>query len=506
MAAWTYDQVAQHNRRGDCYVILYEKVYDLTDFIPVHPGGPQIILKYAGKDATAIFDPIHAPGTIEKFLPNEKCKGEVDPSTIPEEVAREAENVLKEEEDKRKNLPHVSQCLNLQDFELVARKVLSPMAWAYYSSASDDQETYHENTSVFRRIWFRPRILRNVQHVDLSTTILGHKSSLPVYITATALGRLGHPDGEKNLTWAAAKEDVIQMFPTLSSCSFDEIIDARKDGKPIQFFQLYVNSDRNIVLEMVRKAEKVGIQALFITVDAPQLGRREKDMRMHFDDAGTNVQNETEDEVNRNEGAARAISSFIDPSLDWEVAEWIKSQTKIPVLLKGVQCWEDCVLAAEKGFAGVVLSNHGGRQLDFAPSGIEVLEECVDALRIRGLFPNPHFQIFVDGGIRRATDVLKAVCLGATAVGIGRPFIYAMSAYGAAGVSRAIQLLKEEMVMDMRLIGATSISQLNPSMLDLRAMHHHGQTIAPRTQSNVLQPHADGPDSSAAAHGAKSRL
>lgn len=489
MTVWSYDEVAKHSSRDDCYVVLYDKVYDVTDFLPDHPGGTQIILKYAGKDATSVFDPVHPPGTIENHLPKEKHLGSIDTNTVPEALRKEREEQAREEQKRRENLPPLDQCLNLQDFRLVARQVLTPMAWAYYSSAADDLETYHENRAVFRRIWFRPRILRNVRYVDPSTSILGHPSTLPVYITATALGRLGHPDGEKNLTRAAARTGLIQMIPTLSSCSFDEIVNERTEGgKPTQFFQLYVNSDRKVVREMLRKAEEADVQALFITVDAPQLGRREQDMRMHFDDAGSNVQSSSGDKVSRDEGAARAISSFIDPGLDWDDAMWIKNQVRMPVLLKGVQCWEDALKAYEMGFAGCVLSNHGGRQLDFSRSGIEVLEEVVYELRKRGKAPGPTFQLFVDGGISRGTDVLKAIALGATAVGIGRPFIYAFSAYGADGVVRAVQILRDEIEMNMRLIGAPTMRDVVPEMLDLRALHNRGTTMGELPETNVLNP------------------
>jgi L-lactate dehydrogenase (cytochrome) len=251
--------------------------------------------------------------------------------------------------------------------------------------------------------------------------MLGTKVSIPIYITATALGKLGHPDGEKNLTWAAAKHDVIQMIPTLASYSFDDIRGAAVDSQT-QWMQLYVNKDRAITEKIVKKAEAAGIKGLFITVDAPQLGRREKDMRMKFADTGSNVQ-QGDGSVDKSQGAARAISSFIDPGLSWKDIPWFKSITKMPLILKGVQCWEDAVMAAEAGCQGVVLSNHGGRQLDFARSGIEILVEVMDELNKRGL-NTPKFEVYIDGGVRRAGDVLKAICLGAKGVGIGRPFLY----------------------------------------------------------------------------------
>lgn len=329
-----------------------------------------------------------------------------------------------------------------------------------------------ENHSAYHKVWFRPRILVDVENVDMSTTMLGSKTSIPFYVTATALGKLGNPEGEVVLTRAAHDHGAIQMIPTLASCSFDDIVDARK-GEQVQWLQLYVNKDRNITKRIVQHAEARGCKGLFITVDAPQLGRREKDMRSKFSDVGSNVQSTGGDSVDRSQGAARAISSFIDPSLSWKDIPWFQSITKMPIILKGVQCVEDVLRAVEAGCDGVVLSNHGGRQLDTSRSGIEVLAEVMPALRARNW--ENRIEIFVDGGVRRATDILKALCLGAKGVGIGRPFLYAMSAYGQAGVDRAMQLLKEEMEMNMRLIGASSIAELNPSLIDVRGLtggHH----------------------------------
>jgi L-lactate dehydrogenase (cytochrome) len=352
-------------------------------------------------------------------------------------------------------------------------------AWAYYSSGADDEITLRENRNAFQRIWFRPRILIDVTHIDFSTTMLGTKVSMPMYITATALGKLGHPEGECVLTRAAQTHDVIQMIPTLASCSLDEIIDAAVDGRT-QWMQLYVNKDRIVTKGIVQHAEKRGIKGLFITVDAPQLGRREKDMRSKYDEGAAKVQKD-ESTMDRSQGAARAISSFIDPGLSWNDIEWFKSITNMPIILKGVQRCEDALKAVEYGVQGIVLSNHGGRQLDYARSGIEILVEVMDALKKRGW--EKKLEVYVDGGVRRATDIIKAICLGAKGVGIGRPFLYAMSAYGQEGVERAIQcsshridltiVLKDELEMNMRLIGARTIDDLNESMVDTRALSTH---------------------------------
>lgn len=343
-----------------------------------------------------------------------------------------------------------------------------------------------ENHGAFHKIWFRPRILQDVENIDLSTTMLGSKVSIPFYVTATALGKLGNPEGEVVLTRGARKHNVIQMIPTLASCSFDEIVDA-KEGDQVQWLQLYVNKNREITERIVKHAESRGCKGLFITVDAPQLGRREKDMRSKFSDVGSNVQNTGGDNVDRSQGAARAISSFIDPALSWKDIPWFKSITKMPIILKGVQRVEDVIRAVSVGCDGVVLSNHGGRQLDFARSGVEVLAEVMPELRRLGL--DNKIEVFIDGGIRRATDIIKALCLGAKGVGIGRPFLYAMSAYGLPGVDRAMQLLKDEMEMNMRLIGCNSVDQLGPEFVDTRGLSMHSTGVPQDTLAvNVYDP------------------
>ncbi|EMC92850.1 hypothetical protein BAUCODRAFT_133772 [Baudoinia panamericana UAMH 10762] len=465
----TGEEVAKHNSRESCWVIVHGRAYDVTEFMPEHPGGPKIILKYAGKDATEEYDPIHPPDTLDKFLDKSKHLGEVDMKTVEkEEHAEDPDEIERQERIKR--MPILEQCYNLMDFEHVARRVMKKTAWAYYSSGADDEITMRENHSAYHKIWFRPRVLVDVEKVDTSTTMLGTKVSIPFYVTATALGKLGNPEGEVVLTRGAKKHNVIQMIPTLASCSFDEIVDA-KQGDQVQWLQLYVNKNREITKRIIEHAEKRGCKGLFITVDAPQLGRREKDMRSKFSDVGSNVQNTGGDNVDRSQGAARAISSFIDPSLSWKDIPWFLSVTKMPILLKGVQRVEDVIRAISAGVHGVVLSNHGGRQLDFARSGIEVLAEVMPELRRLGL--ENKIEIYVDGGVRRATDIIKALCLGATGVGIGRPFLFAMSAYGLPGVDRAMQLLKDEMEMNMRLIGCSSVDQLGPELVDTTGLRMH---------------------------------
>lgn len=396
---------------------------------------------------------------------------DVNPNELdPNEAARQ---------ERIKCMPPIGACYNLLDFESVARNIMKKSAWAYYSSGSDDEITMRENRSAFQRIWFNPRVLVDVESIDITTTMLGVSSEAPFYVSAAALGKLGHPEGELLLTRGSGKHGIIQMIPTLASCSFDEICDAKTSDEQIQWLQLYVNKDRAISERIVRHAEQRGCRALFITVDAPQLGRREKDMRTKFEGPGTNIG--TEDMDDRSEGAARAISSFIDPSLSWKDLPWFRSITKMPIVLKGIQTIEDVLLAIDAGVDGIVLSNHGGRQLDFAPSGIELLVKVMEVLRKFNL--QDRLEVYVDGGVRRGSDVVKAMCLGAAGVGISRPFLYAMSAYGQAGVNKAMALLKDEIVMNMRLLGARTISELTPAMVDVSNVGVHATAVPSDTLS-----------------------
>ncbi|KAL5504740.1 hypothetical protein ACEPAH_7403 [Sanghuangporus vaninii] len=466
--------VAQHNSRESCWIIIHGKAYDVTEFLDEHPGGAAIILKYAGKDATKAYDPIHASDVVTTHLPKDKHLGPVDLSTV-EEVIEEKTPDQRRRETLWAARPPVSEILNLYDFEVLSRSILPPKTWYYYSSGADDEIALRENHNAFQRVWFRPRVLRNVSAVDMSHSILGCKSSMPFYISAMALGKLGHPDGELCLTRAAGKTGIVQMISTFASFTFDEIVDARAPDQ-VLFSQLYVNQNRELTRKYVQNAEKRGIKALFITVDAPQLGRREKDLRAkNADDGGNEAGAKIQEgqKVEKGEGHTRAISSFIDPSLNWDDIKWFQGITKMPIILKGVATWEDTILAIEAGVQGVVLSNHGGRQLDMARSGLEILVEVISELKKRQLWPNPNFHIFIDGGVRRASDILKALALGASAVGIGKGFLYSYCAYGQEGVERAIDILRDEMIMDMRMLGITKLSELVPEMVDARGLTTH---------------------------------
>jgi L-lactate dehydrogenase (cytochrome) len=463
-------EVAKHNTKEDLWVVIHNKVYDLTPFVDTHPGGIQPILSKAGKDATKAFDVIHPPDIVSQ-LPSELYIGDVDPSTVvkdeeKDQTAEDATKAVVVADTK----PPVDFLLNVFDFEAIAQKVMKKEAWDYYSSGADDEVTLRENHAAFQRVWLRPRVLVDVTKVDMRCKILGYDSSFPLYISATALAKLAHPEGEVVLTRAAYSQGIIQMMPTLASRSLEDMVAARQPGQ-VQFFQLYVNSSRKITEELIRRAEKGGAKALFITVDAPQLGRREKDMRNKFTANEANVQKEKGTAVDRNQGTARAISSFIDPSLSWKDLAWFKSITTLPIVLKGVQCGEDAILAAKHGVAGIVVSNHGGRQLDYCRSAIEILPEVMDALRSVGA--EKKLEVFVDGGVRRGSDIFKALALGAKAVGIGRPTLYGLASYGQEGVEKVVTILRDELDMTMKLMGTPAVSDVKPEMVTIRNLADH---------------------------------
>ncbi len=465
------DTVAQYNKLPSeggkgLWVVIKGEVYDVTEFVDNHPGGRNIILKNAGKDVTELYEPIHPPTALEENLDASKHIGQVDPSTVQIKQAGEESDKDRKRRLARENLPSLGSVLNLDDFERIANTILSDQAWAYYSSAADDEVTYAQNRAAFQRIVFRPRILRAIGEVDCSVKLIdshgkGYDSSLPVYISPAAMAKLGHPDGELNLTRGAGKAQIIQGISANASVGLDEMLDNRKEGQPI-VYQLYVNKDRAASERILKKVEDKGCSAVMLTVDAPVMGKRERDMRVKGDEVEMGVDH-GKDVKAKGGGVAQAISGYIEPNLTWDDIKWFRKTCKLPLYLKGIQTVEDVELAVKHGVEGVVISNHGGRSLEYAPAPIDVLVE----LRQRRPDLFDKIEVFLDGGVRRGTDVLKAVALGAKAVGLGRPFLYAQSGYGEAGVTRAIQILEDEIHRGMRLLGVSSLDQLTPEMIDI---------------------------------------
>jgi len=483
-------------KEGRTAMVVGTKAYDFTDFMNEHPGGPDYLRKNSGKVATEEFIASHPIDIIERTLSASQYKsmylgdvilGTVEPgdkAVYPVAGAHALpHNTSVSSTGEGGPKPSLESCLNVYDFEAIAGRTLSETALAYYSSGGDDEITLRENHSAFHRLWLRPRVMVNVKSIDMKTDILGHASSFPVFLSAVAMCKMGCPE-EGEMAWmrGAAAEGCIYMIPTLSGFSFDEIIGSRAPGQPI-FFQLYVNPDREKTRLLVQKAEAAGCSALFITCDAPQLGNREKDRRVKVSHSGAAVQGGVTG--GKAEGTSKALTSFIDPSLCWDDIPWFRSITSMKIILKGVGTAEDAVRALEAGCDGVLLSNHGGRQLDFARSALEVLPETMAALRAHPAYSPAGFEVYVDGGVRRGTDIFKALALGAKAVGIGRPALYAMSAFGSAGVQRLLAILKSELEMTMRLMGTPTLKDITPGMVITDNLHSHISTVP----SDFLQQH-----------------
>lgn len=454
----TPDEVKKHDSlEHGVWVAINQKVYDLTDFLGQHPGGPLIILKHAGHDVSTLFNKIHAKDTIANFLPKDAYVGDLVGELDELEDPQLEED--RQREKKRQLRPPLTTILNLKDFEYVAKQIIPLHAWAYYSGGSDDEVTLRENHSVYNRIFFKPKVLVDVGDVDISTTMLGVKTDAAFYCSAAALARLGNPDGEIPITEGCGEENIIQMISSASSCSFDEITDAAAPGQN-QWFQLYAQLSPAHSFEMIKKCEQKGVKAIFVTVDTPLFGRREKDLRFKLDDSVG-----VDDLEDSFKNLKDFILSYQNVRLTWEEIREMKKATQIPIVIKGVQRSDDVLLAIENNVDAVVLSNHGGRQLDFSRAPLNVLMEVMPILRQKKL--DDKIEVYIDGGIRRGSDVIKALCLGAKGVGLGRPFLYANSAYGKNGVIRACRLLKEEIARDMKLLGVSKISELGPELLDI---------------------------------------
>lgn len=463
----TVDEVQKHNSLDTgVWVVINGKVYNLTEFLSRHPGGAKIILKYAGKDALAIFNKFHAQNFVDKYLTPEECLGhligEMEVAVDVTEVGDDSQRL-----ENIQNMPLISEVFRVSDFEYIAKKILPPTAWCYYSSAADDEVSLRENHNAFSRIFFIPRVLVDVSSVDTSTTMMGESTDVPFYCSAAAQAKLGHPHGELSIARGCGKEGVIQMISNYSSYSLEEIVGEATEGQT-QWFQLYV-SDPESAKDSVDECNELGLKSIFVTVDTPELGRREKDIKFR-----AQILAQMDDTVQSLDVLdAEDLGSFVvygdETAVTWKDISEIRTWTDIPVAVKGVQSVEDVVLAAEKGVKAVVLSNHGGRQLDYSRAPIEVLADAMPVLKEKGL--DDKIEIYIDGGVRRGSDIIKCLALGAKGVGLGRIFLYANSAYGEEGVRKACQLLKEEIRLDMKLLGVTSISELGPHHLDLRNLY-----------------------------------
>jgi 4-hydroxymandelate oxidase len=349
--------------------------------------------------------------------------------------------------------PDLTAVTRLADFEPLARERMAPPELDYVAGGADDELTLADNEAAFRHWRLRPRVLVDVSTVEPSTTVLGQPAATPLGIAPVAFQHFAHSDAELATARAAARAGVPFCLSTMSSRSIEEVAAAADEaGTGARWFQLYVHRDRARSEELVRRAARAGYAALVVTADFPVAGNRERDLRnrLPYPSRFGNF----EAPLAAGEGVlAPVIGGFIDGSLSWTDLAWLRGLAHLPLVVKGVMTGEDAALAVEHGAGAVVVSNHGGRQLDRLPATIDVLPEVVAAVQGRA-------EVYLDGGVRRGTDVLTALALGARAVFVGRPIVYALAAAGEAGVDRALTLLDAEVRRDMALLGVTRPSEV----------------------------------------------
>uniref|UniRef100_A0A2N9HU93 (S)-2-hydroxy-acid oxidase n=1 Tax=Fagus sylvatica TaxID=28930 RepID=A0A2N9HU93_FAGSY len=330
---------------------------------------------------------------------------------------------------------------NVSEYEAIAKQKLPKMVYDYYASGAEDQWTLAENRNAFSRILFRPRILIDVSKIDMTTTVLGFKISMPIMIAPTAMQKMVHPEDFYPHGQLLVLRRLLQL----------DLESAFSSSMSIR--------NRHVVAQLVRRAERAGFKAIALTVDTPRLGRREADIKnrftlppfltlKNFEGLDLGKMDESTDS-----GLASYVAGQIDRSLSWKDVKWLQTITQLPILVKGVLTAEDARLAVQAGAAGIIVSNHGARQLDYVPATILALEEVVKAAQ--GRVP-----VFLDGGVRRGTDVFKALALGASGIFIGRPVVFSLAAEGEVGVRKVLQMLREEFELTMALSGCRSLKEI----------------------------------------------
>ncbi len=379
----------------------------------------------------------------------------------------------------------LTDCHNFHDFRRLAQRRLPSPIFNYIDGAADDETTYRRNTAAFERCDLVPDVLRGVTNVDLSVTVMGQKLALPFYCSPTALQRLFHHQGERAVAAAAAKFGTMFGVSSLGTVSLEEV---RKASSTPQMYQFYFHRDRGLNRTMIQRAKDAGVNVMTLTVDSITGGNRERDLRTGFSIPlkltlagmlqfalkpmwGINYITHERFSLPQLDkhidmgGAALSIGRYftemLDPAMNWDDVAAMVREWNGQFCLKGVMSVADAKRAADIGCTGIVLSNHGGRQLDGSRSAFDQLAEVVDAVGDR-------LDVMMDGGVQRGTHVLKALSLGAKAVGLGRYYLFPLAAAGQAGVERALALMRAELERDMRLMGRNSITELTRGDLRFR--------------------------------------
>ena len=349
--------------------------------------------------------------------------------------------------------------INLYDYEERARLVLPHDDWDTIDAGAMDMFTTRRNRSAFEELTLRPRFLRDTGERDLSTTMLGNELSMPVFVCPAGSHHRAHPEGEVATARGASMSNTLMMLSTGSNCSMEEV--AEEATSPL-FFQLY-HRGYDLTEMLVRRAEEAGFKAVCLTVDTPAPSPKERDLRNRYN---RNFEQGNFRGVNRPENVLRGTDESVGWNvsrtvpLTWQELEWLRGLTGLPIVLKGIRTAEDAHVAAESGVDGILVSTHGGRQLDMTMGAIEMLPEVVDAVK-------GNCEVYVDSGVRRGSDVVKALALGAKAVGIGRPLFWGLAVNGAEGVHGVLELLREEIDRAMAYCGQSSVQDLEPNLINI---------------------------------------
>jgi len=346
--------------------------------------------------------------------------------------------------------------VNLFEYELLARERLHAAVWDYFSGGANDEVTLRENRAAFARIQIRPRVLVDVSQISMATTLLGTPVAMPICVAPSAMHGAACADGECATARAAGALGTLMAVSTESTRTLEEIAQAATG--PL-WFQLYFSSStRGHAERLVKRAEAAGYRAIIVTVDSSRWGQKERHARSEatyeWPSSGNFIQDPLPD---RNEDEADGAT------ITWADIEWLRSITTLPLVLKGILTAEDGRQCAERGIAGILVSNHGGRQLDTVAATIEALPEVVEAVAGR-------CEVYLDGGVRRGTDALKALALGARAVFVGRPILWGLAVAGAEGTQHALELLRDELELAMALAGRPALADIDTSVVRTRAL------------------------------------
>ena len=341
----------------------------------------------------------------------------------------------------------LERILAVDEFTEPARAAMDPKAFAYFSGGAGYELTLADNIAAFGRRRLRPRVLRGITAVDTHTTMLGREVSLPVAFAPAGFNRLAHPEGEVAVTQAAAAAGIVHCCSTFSSRTIEDV--GAAGDRP--WFQLYASYDRSVTDSLVQRAEAAGYQAIAVTVDLPVVGYRDRELRNHFvvpPEFFANMRPDVEGEL------ADVVFNETHQGLSWDDIDRLRSVTSLPIVLKGILTAEDARIAVEHGVDGIIVSNHGGRQLDRSIATLDALDEVVQTA-------GDSCEVYLDGGVRRGVDVVTALAMGARSVFVGRPYLYALAAAGQAGVSRCIEILRAETENALHLMGAARVDDLS---------------------------------------------